>query len=528
MKKFLFLIALFTLMGGVNSYAKQNVLYSTGFPDGIPSGNPSYDVNTKKFSWSSQYSNAATVIRFAAGLLSNFSTVNLYVDDIKEGSEFRIIVKFGDTQYWQTISATGDISLDIKNFQRWGTPITGEQIAEATEIRLSGSDNESYVGDWVQIDPTSIYLASDEYECMEISTTIDGDATVNSPFQWYTSSDGTSKVEATGDLGACRFNTAGIKEIFSKVTANLGYSNGFIDVTGYDNFTVNIASYDNEKDNQVRLLQATEASTTSNYDVDLAGAGASIKSLSGLATRWIAGIWTKQYTNNSQAVNNFVFTKDFNATSTTDFAIAASTSSTISYDRAFAADQASTVCFPFALTQGECDAAGVFYELTDFDGTTLTFTEVTSGGTTAYKPYLFKATATGAPFSDLTARAITASSEATTSYTTADNNGYTATMTGTLAKQSVNGKYGWNSVGGAFSKATSDEVTIDAFRAYITLNGVSLARVAARFVGDNVTGINEVSETQNVLNPDRKYIENNNIVIVKNGVKYNAAGQLLK
>ena len=101
-------------------------------------------------------------------------------------------------------------------------------------------------------------------------------------------------------------------------------------------------------------------------------------------------------------------------------------------------------------------------------------------------------------------------------------------MTGTMARQSVNGKYGWNSADGVFSKATSDAVTIDPFRAYITISGGGLARVAPRFVGGSVTGINEVSETQNVLNPDRKYIENNNIVIVKNGVKYNAAGQLLK
>ena len=525
MKKFLFLIALFTLMGGANSYAKQDVVSSTGFSD--VNGNCSYSEGA--FNWTQNSYNTARAISFPAGTLSKYKKIGFTSSNLSDGGAYRIIVKFegsADTYQYEFNEAGVKEILITDLFKQYesGTKITPEQIATVNEIRFGGVNPSGSV----EIDPTSIYIVSDEYECMEISTTIDEDATVNSPFQWYTSSDGTSKVEATGNLGACQFNTAGIKEIFSKATSNLGYGNGFMDVTGYDNITVNIATYDVARNNQVRLLVVTGPNSTSNYDVDVPGAGASTKSLSGLTNRWIAGIWTQTYQNNSQAINSFVFTKDFNATSATAFAIAASTSSTISYDRAFAADQASTVCFPFALTQGECDAAGVFYELTDFDGTTLTFTEVTSGGTTAYKPYLFKATATGAPFSDLTARAITASSEATTSYTTADNNGYTATMTGTLAKQSVNGKYGWNSVGGAFSKATSDEVTIDAFRAYITLSGVSLARVAARFVGDNVTGINEVSETQNVLNPDRKYIENNNIIIVKNGVKYNAAGQLLK
>ena len=92
--------------------------------------------------------------------------------------------------------------------------------------------------------------------------------------------------------------------------------------------------------------------------------------------------------------------------------------------------------------------------------------------------------------------------------------------------------YGWSGNDGKegdFVKVGTG-VAINPFRAYVVYDGdgVSLARMAARFVSGSVTGINEVSETQNVLNPDRKYIENNNIVIVKNGVKFNAAGQLLK
>lgn len=200
------------------------------------------------------------------------------------------------------------------------------------------------------------------------------------------------------------------------------------------------------------------------------------------------------------------------------------TATSVSYDRTFTVDQPSTVCLPFDLTADQVTEAGTFYELTGYSDNTLTFSEVAT--TEAYKPYLFKA-AKANPFTSYSGKAVgeTPTEIEDLSVSVAEG---AATMTGTMARQSVNGKYGWNSVGGAFSKATSDEVTIDPFRAYITISGGGLARVAARFVDNSVTGINEVSETQNILNPDRKYIENNNIVIVKNGVKFNAAGQLLK
>lgn len=200
----------------------------------------------------------------------------------------------------------------------------------------------------------------------------------------------------------------------------------------------------------------------------------------------------------------------------------------VSYNRSFTVGQASTVCLPFALTQDECDDAGKFYELTAYDGATLTFTQITSGGTTAYKPYLFRA-AKANPFSSYSDKEIGASSGAELSTTV--GSGETATMTGTLAHQSVNGKYGWNSSDGVFSIATTDAVTIDPFRAYISIPGESLARVATLFIDSSVTGINEVSNSEDikgVKNFEGKVFENGKIIIFKKGMKFNANGQLIK
>lgn len=209
------------------------------------------------------------------------------------------------------------------------------------------------------------------------------------------------------------------------------------------------------------------------------------------------------------------------------------TATSASYNRTFTAGTRSTVCLPFALTAAEAEAAGTFYELSGVnpEGTELTFTDVTSGGTTAYKPYIFVAKADGTPFTGYAGKTISAT-PATFAGTTVE--GYT--LTGVLAGSSDvaadnEGKtvYGWSGNSGqegTFVKVGTG-VAINPFRAYVVYNGggASLARMAARFIGGSVTGINEVSETQNVLNPDRKYIEKGKIFIVKKGVKYNAAGQ---
>lgn len=201
------------------------------------------------------------------------------------------------------------------------------------------------------------------------------------------------------------------------------------------------------------------------------------------------------------------------------------TATEASYGRSFTVGQASTICLPFALTAEEAHTAGTFYTLTGYEGSTLTFTEIgAEEGTAAYTPYLFKA-ASATPFSTGYSSKAVAATPANLSVSVAEG---AAVMTGTMAHQSVNGKYGWNSTNGVFSLATSNAVTIDPFRAYITVSGGGSSRMTAIFVENSATGINEVSEAQNFQHVDGKVLENGRIVIFKNGMKYNAAGQQIK
>lgn len=350
-----------------------------------------------------------------------------------------------------------------------------------------------------KINETDVYLWG-TYETMDITTTLNSSTNKTNPFQWYTSTDGSTKnALSSGNLYRCQFEKAGIKEILSNAGSNLGYGSGFFDVTGYDNVTVNIDTYDNTKADQIRLLQATGDKTTTNFVISVAE-GATIVSLSSLTSRWLSGVYSKQGNDNCQAINSIEFTKEFEATSTTAFNIAASSSSTVNYDRTFNIGQKSTVCLPFALNESEVSAAGTFYELTSAAAGTLTFSEVSE--TEAYKPYVFEAK-TANPFASLTNKTIEASADATTSYTVG---GYT--FQGTLAHQTLpSGVYGYNAANGAFSVTTTNAVTIDAFRGYIT-NGAGARELNCIFSDGETTGIETVRQGQQ-----------------QDGVMYNLQGQ---
>ncbi len=212
------------------------------------------------------------------------------------------------------------------------------------------------------------------------------------------------------------------------------------------------------------------------------------------------------------------------------------TATSVSFNRTFKAGTRSTVCLPFALTAAEAAEAGTFYELsgTENEGTQLTFTDITASGTTAYKPYIFEANADGAPFTGYSSKEI-AETPATFTGTTVEGYTLTGVLTGSsdvAADHPGKKVYGWSANSGkegTFVKVGSG-VSIDPFRAYVVYNGSgsSGARLAARFVGGSVTGINEVSEAQGFNNFEGKVFENGKIVIYKKGMKFNANGARLK
>ena len=83
-----------------------------------------------------------------------------------------------------------------------------------------------------------------------------------------------------------------------------------------------------------------------------------------------------------------------------------------------------------------------------------------------------------------------------------------------------------NSKVGFYHVVAEKQPTVGAYRCYLT-DGENTARAAFFFRGD-ITGVANVEAATEATLKDGKYLENGKIVIVKNGVKYNAAGAQMK
>lgn len=78
-----------------------------------------------------------------------------------------------------------------------------------------------------------------------------------------------------------------------------------------------------------------------------------------------------------------------------------------------------------------------------------------------------------------------------------------------------------------FQKIVSTSATVATGKAYLQFNEVISAR-AMSFEGDDVTGVENIEAPAEATLKEGKFIENGKLVIVKNGMKFNAAGQQMK
>ncbi len=171
-----------------------------------------------------------------------------------------------------------------------------------------------------------------------------------------------------------------------------------------------------------------------------------------------------------------------------------------------------TVCAPFAISS----ASGTFYEPTKFTNNVLTFGEQGTPG--AGKAYLFKASA------DVTE--MTGAGEVKANPV---DNGTGVVMKGTYNRIATIDHDNYILSSGTLYKVDSD-VSLNPFRAYFNIPSGDLSPARLVINLDDFTGINVVdaTEAESDTMKDGKYIENNQLFIVKNGVKYSANGQILK
>ena len=485
MKKFILSVcaALMLFCGGAS--AKVSILKSNFDFEGSEAV---YNNTSCKFEWKSPFSNWMNLFTNLKGQASKYKHLKINLKSANNG--YRLLFYKGDDNVVIHKNASDlTVDLDLTKLELK----EGWTIEDIDRICIAGATTQPASGS-LGLTPADVTLETDDIETLTVTTTLDENSDVNTPFQWYKTT--ASGAEARTDEIS---NNFGKSEWSSGVL--FGYStdnkeiNGYINLNGYSALRVNINEFDSSKNKKFRAL-ADEDKAGNDKTVWITMTGdETLVTFSQDRCTSLKNSWEGP---NVQNVTSIDFIGEYQAVNTeSPFAIAASKDSKISYDRNFIQDQPCTICLPFALTADELAKVGKAYTLSAVNDSKATFAPVTA--IEAYKPYLLIPSDGGKLLENIVAtKDITAvPAEAKTSV----SGSYS--FVGTLqAKESVKTPntevYGFSADGGKFVRV-GENASIDAFRAYIAVPTTALSTAASRSIDidfGGTTGINEIQNAQ--------------------------------
>lgn len=455
-----------TVVDATEMYLERDKKEATTFNAtfGTPANSAKYG---NLYEWRATTNNLMSCFTFSSGELANYSTLKFKFSNISGGSvRINFIFSDGKNKNIGSYYSDGEKSVTLSGLNLTVDEVS-HTLADVTKINFGGNS----FGEGHTKDNTIVY-ASDMY----LIPTSGGEnlyATFGSPASSAT------YTENSYDWSA---STNNLMDIFT-------FGNG--ELANYTNLTFTFS--DLAASSKVRMLYFVgNSSTYLKQNLDAAGTY-TINLLDECAVDY-ATITKMQFGGQSNSGRCVI--SPSNVTLSNQALVDA-------LERQFTIGRKSTVCLPFGLTEAEASAAGKFYELNSVNGTTLSFTEVTTPA--AYTPYVF-VPASSLPFAELTKTVASTATKSSTINKTVG--GYT--FHGVLASGKVpSGAYGYNAENGEFSVTTTGNVTIDAFRAYITVSGGGSARSLRAVFDDEITEINEVKTQKKV----------------EDGVMYNLSGQ---
>lgn len=474
MKKFILSVcaALMLFCGGAS--AKVSILKGNF---GMVSDGATYDKETGNFKWTAQWGNAMELFTNLEGQVSKYKHLKIKLTDPTHGYRLLFYKK----------GANKASAVENQNATRVDWYLTtlefvdGSTINDIDRICIAGSDDG--VNGSLTIMPADVTLETDDIETLTVTTTVDANSSINTPFQWYK---GTEP------------RTQGVENNFGKTGGSVlwGYSsgnsvdNGYFSLNGYSALRVKVNNFNADKNTTFRVMNADGEAAPITMAGNETLASFNVSKCTSLKSAFGNSL--------EQEITSIDFIGEYQAVNKESrFDIAASEGSNVSYDRTFTKDQPSTICLPFALTAEELEKVGKAYTLSAVNGSTATFTPVTA--IEAYKPYLLIPSVGGKLLENIDAtKNITAvPADAKTSV----SGSYS--FVGTLqAKESVKQEgmeiYGFSAQDGKFVHA-GDKASIDAFRAYISVPTTALSTAASRSIDidfGGTTGINEIQNAQ--------------------------------
>lgn len=476
MKKFILSVcaALMLFCGGAS--AKVSILKGNF---GTVSAGATYDKETGKFKWTEKWGNAMELFTNLEGQVSKYKHLKIKLTDPTHGYRLLFYNKKGDNKVIaveNTDATTVNWYLTSLKFE------DGFTINDIDRICIAGSD-DGVLGS-LTIMPADVTLETDDIETLTVTTTVDANSSINTPFQWY------KGIEP---------RTQGVENNFGKTGGSVlwGYSsgnsvdNGYFSLNGYSALRVKVNNFNADKNTTFRVLSADN----NHAVISMTGA----ETLASFNVSKCTSLKSSAYnTVVEQEITSIDFIGEYQAINTeSPFDIAASKGSNVSYDRTFTQNQPCTVCLPFALTAEELANVGKAYTLSAVSGSKATFTP--AAAIEAYTPYLLIPSADGKLLEEIAAAKDIADVPAEAKTSVSGSYSFVGTL---QAKESVKQEgmeiYGFSASEGKFVHAGSN-ASIKAFRAYISVPTPALSTAASRSIDidfGGTTGINEIQNAQ--------------------------------
>lgn len=440
-----------------------------------------YRNETWEFKWTSPANNWMNLFTNLKGQASKYKHLKINLKSANNG--YRLLFYKGDENVAIHKNAS-DLTVDL-DLTKLGLK-DGWTIDDIDRICIAGAPTQPASGTLV-LTPADVTLSTDDIETLTVTTTLDENSDVNTPFQWY-------KTTASGAEAI----TNGISNNFGKSEWSsgvlFGYStdnkeiNGYINLNGYSALRVKINKFDINKNKQFRALADNGNTKSITMTGDETLATFSLDRCTSLKNSW-EGLGV-------QNITSIDFIGEYQADNTVSpFAIAASKGSKISYDRNFIQDRSCTICLPFALTPDELAKVGKAYTLSAVSGSTATFTPVKA--IEAYTPYLLIPSASGKLLVEIAATKDIANAPAEAKTPVSGSYSFVGTLQAKKSVKTPNTEvYGFSADGGKFVRV-GENASIDAFRAYISVPSAALSSAASRSIDIDFGGTTGINEIQN-------------------------------
>lgn len=473
----------------------------------IGSSSAKYDNETGKFEWTTTNNNWMNLFTNLKGQASKYKHLKISLKEATHGYRLLFYNKDNKNVPMNMKDTDTEVDLDLTTLKM----PEGWTFNDIDRICISGSSDG--INGTLTLTPDDVTLETDDIETLTVTTTVDANSDINTPFQWYKGTE-LRTVPVENNIG----KTGGA--VLWGYGSNNSEDEGYFKLNGYSALLVKVNNFDAAKNNTFRVMSADNIHAV----IKMTGNETLVPCSVAKCTSLKSGGYGQ---NVEQEITSIDFIGEYQAVNTeSPFAIAASTGSKVSYDRTFIQDQPSTICLPFALTADELAKVGKAYTLSAVNDSKATFTPVTA--IKAYTPYLLIPSDGGKLLENIVAtKDITAvPAEAKTSV----SGSYS--FVGTLqAKKSVKTPntevYGFSANGGKFVRV-GENASIDAFRAYISVPTTALSTAASRSIDIDFGGTTGINEIQNAHSSSaaatydvagKRVDKNYKGVVIRNGKK---------